>query len=76
MSVSVRDFVLDDYQETFWHDGNLPCPPPEELAPYFDEFLTDCRIMGREVPEGLTVENYYRTWMEEYSLRTSEEVKA
>ena len=73
VSAAVRDFVLDDFQETVWYDGVLPCPPAEELAPYFPQFLADCEDIGRPVPDGLTPEIYHSIWMEEYERRITNE---
>ena len=73
VSDDVLQFVLDDYQETVWYDGNLPCDPPDVLAQYWDEFITDCDTWGRSVPEGLNPEVYYRLWMDEYNDRVKGE---
>ena len=71
--MTVEEFVLDDFQEAVWYDGVVQCPPAEELAKYFDEFISDCHESGRFVPEGLTPELYYTIWMEEYDRRMEEE---
>lgn len=73
VSDDVLQFVLDDYQETVWYDGNLPCDPPDVLAQYWDEFIADCDTWGRSVPEGLSPEVYYCLWMDEYNDRVKGE---
>lgn len=71
VSEEVREFVQDDFQETVWYDGVLPCDPPDVLAQYWGEFVADCATWGRHVPEGLNPDVYYQVWMEEYRYRTA-----
>lgn len=73
VSDAVREFVLDDYQEVVWSDGDQPCDQPEVLAKYWDEFLRDCATWGRPVPDDLSPEVYYRLWMDEYNDRVKGE---
>ena len=58
---TITDFIWDDFMEESYHIEPTT-HTVEELAPYWDEFLADCKRMGREVPKGLTVEIYVSAW--------------
>ena len=61
--ITIQKFVADDFDETVLYDEPV-VHDVSELAPYFDEFIADCRNEGREIPEGLTAENYTEIWNE------------
>lgn len=71
ISDAIIDFVLDDYLDNVWYNGDEPCPTPDELRPYFLPFLLECQAQDRPVPEGLTPEVYCAVWMDEYTRRTA-----
>ena len=66
----IMEFVLDDYQENVWHNGDEPCSTVEEIETVWEEFVEDCGKYGREIPEGITPELYVAIWNEEYNRRT------
>lgn len=67
----IIDFVLDDYQDNVWYNGDEPACPLEDLVQYWDRYVSDCATWGNPVPEGLTPELYHQIWSSEYTLRTS-----
>jgi len=61
--ITAYDFVIDDWRDASWYEEQTP-GTVEELAPYWNEFLQDCRSWGREIPEDLTLETYVTIWNE------------
>lgn len=63
-----EEFVLDDFTDQGWYDAPAPLAL-DDIAPYWDEFLQDCRCCGRPVPEDLTPELYVTLWNDLYTAQ-------
>ena len=63
MTQAIRDFVSADFHEEIYYSGVVHCDIAE-IAPYFDEFVDDCKRAKREIPEGLSPELYVGIWNE------------
>lgn len=62
------DYVLADYQDNAWYNGPEPAGDVEELAQYWNEYVTDRELSGIPIPEGLTVELYCTIWNALYEM--------
>ncbi len=60
---TLRDFVSDDWTDQNWYEQPQP-GTVEELAPYWDEFIRDQTSAGRDIPKGITLEDYVSIWNE------------